>query len=41
MIVTPEKIDISISEWECYDNELTRTPQSVVDRINAEFSVNS
>ena len=38
MIVTSEKIDISISEWECYDNQLTRTPQSVVDTINAEFS---
>ena len=38
MIVTPEKLDISISEWECYDNSHTRTPQSVVDTINAEFS---
>jgi len=38
MIVTPEKLDISINEWECYNNELTQTPQSVVDTINAEFS---
>ena len=39
MLITPHKVELSIEEWECYDNELTRTPQEVVDIINREFSI--
>ena len=35
MIITREQVSIKRSEWECYID----TPDSVIDTINAEFSV--
>ena len=39
MLISPHKVELSIEEWECYDNVLCRTPQDVIDTINQEFSV--
>ena len=39
MLVSPHKVQLSISEWDCYDNSSCRTPQEIVDTINQEFSV--
>ena len=38
MLISPHVIELSIEEWECYDNSLCRTPYEVVDTINREFS---
>lgn len=38
MLITSDKIQLSIREWDCYDNRIRRTPQEVVDTINSEFS---
>lgn len=38
MLISPHKVELSINEWDCYDNSLCRTPQEVVDTINQEFS---
>ena len=38
MLISPHKVELSIEEWECYDNEFCHTPYEVVDTINQEFS---
>lgn len=38
MLISPHVIELSIEEWECYDNESCHTPYEVVDTINREFS---
>lgn len=38
MLISPHKVEISIDEWDCYDNRKCQTPQEIVDIINAEFS---
>ena len=39
MLISPHKVELSIEEWDCYDNSSCRTPQDVIDIINQEFSV--
>ena len=39
MLISPHKVELSIKEWECYDNTYCRTPQTIVDIINQEFSI--
>lgn len=34
MKVTKHKIECSIEEWDCYDNDLCKTPLHVVEYVN-------